>query len=134
MVIRHLLPSILNLKIPCSLSFLETIQTSTISQVYDNKLTPLILFHIQQASVDLGESYLVNPVNNTVPSQQTFSHLNVVSIMHHLNHIFNTQAGLSLWYQMINKPDFYKAFQALLKVRQQYVDEFFLRAISYQAY
>ena len=35
---------------------------------------------------------------------------------------------------MTNKPDFYKAFEALTRVRQQFVDEFFLRGVAYQAY
>lgn len=49
-----------------------------------------------------------------------YSHLNV--------------AGLSLWYQMTNKPDFYQTFQALLTIRQQFVEEFFLKNVAYQAY
>jgi hypothetical protein len=35
---------------------------------------------------------------------------------------------------MTNKPDFYKTFLALNKVRQQFVEEFFLKSVAYQAY
>lgn len=51
------------------------------------------------------------------------------SIYSHLN-----LDALSLWYQISAKPDFYKIFEAMLKVRNQFVDEFFLRVVAYNAY
>lgn len=35
---------------------------------------------------------------------------------------------------MTNKPDFFQTFQALTTIRQQFVEEFFLKAVAYQAY
>lgn len=51
---------------------------------------------------------------------QEYSHLNL--------------AGLSLWYQMTNKPDYFQTFEALTRIRQQFVDEFFFKTVAYQAY
>ncbi len=51
---------------------------------------------------------------------QDYSHLNL--------------GALSLWYQVTEKPDFYKAFQALSKIRQQFVDETQFKLIAYHAY
>lgn len=52
--------------------------------------------------------------------EQEYSHLNL--------------AGLSLWYQMTNKPDYFQTFEALTHIRQQFVDEFFFKTVAYQAY
>ncbi len=42
--------------------------------------------------------------------------------------------GLSLWYQMSQRPKFYQTFEALLKVRNQFVGEFFLKTVAYEAF
>jgi len=52
--------------------------------------------------------------------QTDYSHLNL--------------GALSLWYQVTEKPDFYKAFQALSKIRQQYVDQLQFKLYAYHAY
>lgn len=67
--------------------------------------------------MEVNEAYRNNPDWTT---QATYSHLNV--------------EGLSLWYQMTNKPDFYQTFEALTRVRQQFVEEFYLKTVAYQAY
>lgn len=42
--------------------------------------------------------------------------------------------GLSLWYQMTNKPDFWLAFKALAQIRNQMVNELMGRYFAFQAY
>jgi hypothetical protein len=66
-------------------------------------------------------------VNEAYGMQLTKGNIN--EVYSHLN-----AAGLSLWYQMTNKPDFYQTFEALTRVRQQFVEEFFLKTVAYQAY
>lgn len=77
-----------------------------------------LTYILNQASVNFTEQYGMNWVkgqNDTI-----YSHLNI--------------DALSLWYQISAKPDFYKIFEAMLKVRSQFVEEFFLRVVSYNAY
>lgn len=68
--------------------------------------------------MEVNEAYANQLVNGT--TETSYSHLNV--------------EGLSLWYQMTNKPDFYQTFEALTRVRQQFVEEFYLKTVAYQAY
>ena len=35
---------------------------------------------------------------------------------------------------MVNKPTFWKTFQALAKIRQEFVDEFYYKLVAYHAY
>lgn len=99
-------PSKINLKSATKLDFL-------LARNYTN-----VTYILNQANINFTENYTLHM--NKGDLTPNYAHLNV--------------DGLSLWYQMSQRRDFFKAFEAMLKIRNQFVNEFFQRIAAYQAY